>query len=259
MDKFHISSAASTRDLSLYREEYPRNIVYDRRIKEYYALKEFSPAYAHNAAEALNIIANQLGDNSTRELGIICEDPPQIDNIDINILAEITKAMHNNKPLELNYFSLSSGLTKRVFAPFAIVHNGLRWHVRGYDRKRSGFKDFVINRIQSAEILAHETILQEERKENDIQWNRIVEMEIVPHPNLKHQEVIEQEYRMQDGVLKINARAAVVGYFLRRWNIDCSPDYSGSETEHHLWLKNSLSLYGVSNIKLAPLYTQPDE
>lgn len=259
MDKFDISSAASTRDLSLYKEKYPRNIIYDRGGKEYSASKEFRPAYSHNATEALKIIAKNVEGMNSKELDIVCENPTQINTIDINILAKITQAMHNQKPLALNYCSLSSGLTKRVFVPLALVNNGLRWHVRGYDRKRSGFRDFVINRIQTAEVLINEEIPQIESIEHDIQWNRIVEMEIVPHPALKHKQTIEQEYGMKNGVLKINVRAAVVGYFLRRWNIDCSKDHRGSETDHHLWLKNSLSLYGVSNINLAPLYTPPKE
>lgn len=259
MDRFSISSAASTRDLSLYKEQYSKNITYDKASKEYRVTKDFKPAYSHDALESLKIIANDIGVDGTKELEIICESPTQINNPDLNILSKITQAIYQKKPIELNYCSLSSGSTKRIFVPHALVNNGLRWHIRGYDRKRKGFRDFVINRIQKAQLLLSDTIHQEETKDHDIQWNRIVEMEIIPHPNIKHKEVIEHEFEMKNGVLKVNARAAVVGYFLRRWNIDCSPDHQGSSTNYHLWLKNNLSLYGVSNLKLAPLYTPPNE
>ena len=38
---------------------------------------------------------------------------------------------------------MTSGKTQRVIVPFALVDTGLRWHVRAYDRKRNGFRDFL--------------------------------------------------------------------------------------------------------------------
>jgi len=79
-------------------------------------------------------------------------------------------------------------------------------------------------------------------------------MELVAHPKLPHPETIEMDYVMQDGVLKINVRAAVAGYVLRRWNVDCTEDNSLKGAEYHLWLRNRQALYGVQNLVLAPGY-----
>jgi len=54
--------------------------------------------------------------------------------------------------------------------------------------------------------------------------------------------------------LKVNVRAAVAGYVLRRWNVDCSEDHSMEGPEYHLWLKNRQALYGVENLVIAPGY-----
>jgi len=43
---------------------------------------------------------------------------------------------------------------------------------------------------------------------------------------LQYPETIEMDYTMQDGALKVNVRAAVAGYMLRRWNVDCTEDHS---------------------------------
>ena len=59
---------------------------------------------------------------------------------------------------------------------------------------------------------------------------------------------------MKEGVLRINVRAAVAGYVLRRWNVDCTEDHSLNGAEYHLWLRNGQSLYGVQNLVLAPGY-----
>jgi len=84
--------------------------------------------------------------------------------------------------------------------------------------------------------------------------NRIVELEIVPHPSLKHPETIAMDYCMERNILQVNVRAAVAGYLLRRWNIDCSEQHSLKGNEYHLWLKNYPALYGVDNLVIAPGY-----
>jgi len=85
--------------------------------------------------------------------------------------------------------ALCHGLTTREIVPFALVDNGLRWHVRAHDRKRKAFNDFVVNRIARPKILNGE-IPAEQTRDADIQWNRIVRMHIVPHPRLEHPETI---------------------------------------------------------------------
>jgi hypothetical protein len=118
---------------------------------------------------------------------------------------------------------------------------------------REAFIDYVITRIVDAMISDSEP-QEHETREADIQWNRIVEMELVAHPRLPHPETIEMDYAMQEGVLKVNVRAAVAGYVLRRWNVDCTENHRLKGAEYHLWLRNRQALYGVQNLVLAPGY-----
>ncbi|WP_416365653.1 WYL domain-containing protein [Paraburkholderia terrae] len=69
------------------------------------------------------------------------------------------------------YLSLSSGASKRVLVPVALVENGLRWHVRAYDRQNGRFGDFVVSRITSVGP-AHDAVTHQEQIGADIQWNR---------------------------------------------------------------------------------------
>lgn len=86
---------------------------------------------------------------------------------------------------------------------------------------------------------------------NDIQWNRIVELDIVPHPDRPHPEITERDYGMVDGVLRLKLRAAMAGYVLRQWQVDCSPDHSVKEKGCRLWLQNVMALYGVKSTVLS--------
>ena len=156
--------------------------------------------------------------------------------------------------MKIKYRSIQSGLSEREIVPFVLVDNGLRWHVRAFDRNRQAFIDFVVTRIADPFIVDGKP-KEHESSEADIQWNRIVEMEIVAHPKLPHPETIEVDYAMQDTVLRVNVRAAVAGYVLRQWNVDCTENHSLEGAECHLWLRNRQALYGVQNLMLAPGYT----
>ena len=62
------------------------------------------------------------------------------------------------------------------------------------------------------------------------------------------------DYGLHDGVLRLRLRAAIAGYVLRKWSVDCSPDHRLQGPEYRLWLKDHLSLYGVETAAFAPGY-----
>lgn len=257
--RFGIKPAAATRDISLYKEIAPANLIYDTRAKTYINSDTFKPVFQYSGSQALSALCKGLGDDHVTDTSglITSESSAQLNFPNLDVLAQVTKAIHKKKILKMDYRSLSSGLSTREIAPFALVDSGLRWHVRAYDRKRQQFIDFVINRISNPEIL-NEEIPHNQSKETDIQWNRIVEMHIVPHPRLDHPQTIETEYQMPgnngEKMLKLQVRAAVAGYILRRWNVDCSKNHILKRPEVHLWLKNTQTLYGVENLAIAPGY-----
>jgi len=74
---------------------------------------------------------------------------------------------------------------------------------------------------------------------------------------VQHPDTIEADYGMQGGVLRTRVRAALAGYLLRQWNVDCTESHSLKGAEYHLWLRNYLSLVDVTNLSLAPGYVAP--
>lgn len=67
--------------------------------------------------------------------------------------ASVTRAIHQKCPLAIEYHTISNGQTERQIVPFALIDNGLRWHVRAFDRKSQEFLDFVITRIRNPRVL----------------------------------------------------------------------------------------------------------
>lgn len=257
VESYGIKSAAATRDFALYKELAPKNLSYDKSEKRYIIGKWFSPLFEFSPQQILPWIAGGYGDTSPlKNKTVIPTETTGINRtISGDVLAVISRGIYSKKIVEISYRSLSSGLTVRSIAPFVLVGNGDRWHTRAHDRRNREFRDFSLSRIIDAKQ-TEDAISPTESNTNDIQWNRVVELDLVPHPaNIQHPDTIEAEYGMQNGVLRTKIRAALVGYFLRRWNIDCTTDHSLKGKEYQLWLKNSQALYGVENLILAPGYT----
>lgn len=258
IERFSVAPAGATRDLALYREIAPQNIIFDGSNKIYRIGQAFAPLFDHASQRVLSALALGFGDgvNGAVQPLLPCESPSALSSPRMEVLAPVCRAIHAKRPVAIRYHSLSRGESERVIFPFALVDTGLRWHVRAFDRKSRGFRDFVVTRIE-ARILLDEEPQANERPDNDIQWTRVVELDFVPHPRLERPEIIKMGYGTTDGAIRMRIRAAVAGYMLLRWSVDCSPDHRLKEEQYHLWLSDPLALYGVESVKLAPGYQAP--
>ena len=257
--RFGVKTAAATRDMNLYRELAPGNVSYDASGKRYVLPPDFAPIFDYPTERVLTWLTQGFGDGEPAPLKswVACETPSNITRPALDTLAAVTRAIHRRCPLRLAYHSISSGRSVREIVPFALIDTGLRWHVRAFDRKSQEFRDFVITRIEEPVVLSDDAVADHEKSEQDIQWTRIVELQLVPHPDQPHPYITEMDYGMKKGVLEMRVRAATAGYMLRKWSVDCSADHSLRTPEYRLWLQDPLSLYGVKNALLAPGYLEP--
>ncbi|EIE1271837.1 WYL domain-containing protein [Vibrio parahaemolyticus] len=262
VDRFSIAAAQATKDFTLYRELAPGNIEYDQKLKLHKRGEAFEPLFDYDVVRTLATISQGYGDGFTGKVKppLACEAPYHLNKPSLSIVAKVTEAIHKGKALSITYVSLSSGETTREIVPHTLVDNGLRWHVRGFDRKHgpsgapNGFRDFVLTRIKAAVVLEDSTLSEAELETQDRQWNRFVELELVPHPRIEHSEAIELDYGMTGGMMKVEIRAATAGYLLRLWNVDCSETACLSTSQCQLALNNRAALYGVQNLAIAPGY-----
>jgi predicted DNA-binding transcriptional regulator YafY len=261
MKRFGIGSAGATRDIAMYKQLAPDNLDFDTTAKVYLAGPSFQPQFQHAPQRVLTALSRGFGEGLGEDLEplVRCEFPVALTQPEMSVLAPITRAISRKKAVRIKYVSNSSGPSERELIPSALVDSGLRWHVRAFDRKSGGFKDFVLTRITAANVLEKSNILPEERVDHDIQWNRIVQLELIPHPSRRNPEVAKLDFGMQDGVKRINVRAAMAGYLLQRWRVDCSPEHSLKGEDIALWLRDPLALYGVESAAFAPGYQNPRE
>lgn len=253
--RFGIKPAAASRDLAAYRELAPKNLEYDTSDRCYRVTKAFHPVFEYATDRVLAWLTQGFGDGLDLKIKpvIPSESPASKVKPDLVILATVAQAIACKRPLRIRYLSVSSGAKTRDIVPLALADSGLRWHVRAFDRLNKRFSDFVLRRIQSAEIL-DSLSSEHERLAADDQWARIVDLELVPHPAADWPEAIEVDFDMHEGCLKMRIRAALAGYLLQRWSVDCSESHILNPKQHHLWLRNPQMLYGVESARLAPGY-----
>lgn len=256
VNRFDIQSAAATRDLAAYKALAPRNLEYDAKAKVYVCGLFFTPLFNFPIDRVLTWLTQGFGDAEPNVARSIVSSELMAPAILLKLehLSAVTRAIYKKVSVEISYRSLTSGLSTREIIPFSLAQAANRWHVRAFDRRSNSFRDFALNRIADAKLLGDEA-QENELSEQDIQWNRKADIELVPHPaNVKHPDTIEAEYGMIAGVLRKTVRASMIGYLLRAWNVDCTPDHSLRGAEYHLWLKNRQALYGIENLMLAPGY-----
>lgn len=258
-DRFGVAPAAATRDFAEYKKLAPNNISFDNTSKLYVIANDFTPLFEHVPERVLTAITQGFGDGINPVAGSLvpCEGPPTLNRLKVAILAPISRAIFSKKAVSISYFSGSSGASVREIVPFALASDGLRWHTRAFDRKSNEFRDFVLSRMDEATILEQGNLERNELPDQDIQWNRILELDLVPHPGRKSPELVKRDYAMADGVFRLKIRAAMAGYVLRQWHVDCSSDHQITDEAFRLWLRDPLALYGVKSALFAPGYEAP--
>lgn len=256
MSRFGVSQAAATRDLSGYIDYAPDNIVYDPRAKHYIITNTFKPLYKLSADKCLKTLSYGFGD-SLESCGELAPAYSMgLERPDIGTVAAISRAISLQRPVQIDYLSSSSGQSTKVICPHAMLDNGLRWHIRAFDRDKSRFADFVMNRIVNISVLYRAGVDSCEMPPCDNQWNETATLVLQAHPRLSNasKAAIEHEFRMENGTLEKEVKKAHVGYLLNSWNVDATVtgELEGSHVLLHL--KNAIDIenHNIDNLFLAP-------
>ncbi|MCO7248178.1 WYL domain-containing protein [Halomonas sp. Mc5H-6] len=256
MSRFGVSSAAATRDLSTYIDSAPDNIVYDPRQKHYVATNKFQCLLPLSAEKCLSTLTSGFGDVMDGLEDFRCAYHIVLEEPELDITATFSRAISLARPVEVEYVSTSSGFSTRVICPHSLMNNGLRWHVRAYDRKREKFSDFVLNRVVSTKLLYKDVFKKNEVLDKDVDWVEEVELVIQPHPRLpkNSQWAVEKEFGMEGGLLIKKVRKAQAGYLLNSWNVDSTigAELKGRHVFLHLKNAKALEKMKIDSLFLAP-------
>lgn len=243
---FGISDAAATKDLKLYGDLAPNNLVYQPGVFGFVPAGAFRAAFADlSPAAALPVIAANLAEmggpyGNDLIYGLATESLPLPTRLPSQqVLAQITRAMRGRKKLRVSYHSLSGRVAQeqRVLEPHTLVNTAIRWHVRAYNEETYDFRDFVLSRITDAECLSEAA---ESSVDYDDDWIERVSLKLSPHAGLDEQKraSLLLDYGADDGAIEVNVRRALLGYVLQRLNVDTTKDHSLNPDAYQLMLLN---------------------
>ncbi|MDF1484171.1 MAG: WYL domain-containing protein [Alcaligenaceae bacterium] len=258
LDRFEIGLAGATRDITEYKTMAPQNLDFDGTAKLYRPTEAFKPLFAHSPRQVFMALSSGIGQGLDHEpMPMLRSEYPKSLNIpDVSVIAPITRAINQGKAVQLRYTSINSGHSIKKLAPFALVDIGARWQVRAFDLEKLQYRDYVLTRMCDPEVIVEKNYDQATVLEGDFLWNRVIELELVPHPNHPKPKIVEMDYGMTNAVLRVKVRAAYAGYMLRTWCVDCSKDHHIKDVDFALWLRDPLQLYGAE-ADLAPGYEDP--
>lgn len=243
---FGLSDAAATKDLKLYGDLAPGNLIYNHSVFGFVPSQGFSPAFCDlSPAAVLPIIASNLAVSGgpygaesiyglpTAALPLPARLPAQ------PVLAQISRAIHSRKKLQVSYRSLSDrdSADSRILEPHTLVDTGLRWHVRAYSDETYDFRDFVLSRFVEAECLDEPA---ESSVEYDEDWVEMVALKLGPHAGLEapKRESLLLDYGAGGEAIEVNVRRALIGYVLQRLSVDTTRDHSMNPNAYQLMLLN---------------------
>jgi predicted DNA-binding transcriptional regulator YafY len=228
MQSFGISRQQASKDINTYINEHaPKNLEYDKFLKGYVPSKQFKPLFIDDSASAYLHLLNQNQERAPHIEGLalayahteVLKVPDR--TIRPEVLRPLLKACREGLRLECEYVSFNTpdGET-RLIVPHTLIYSGMRWHVRAYCEKNRDYRDFVLSRFRGAPDLMEGS--SEHTREHDEDWNTQATVIIEPDSRLKpeQRQIIEADYGMFNGQLRIETRGALVQYVLQRYQLD---------------------------------------
>jgi hypothetical protein len=221
-EHFGISVPQASLDIAKYAELAPSNLAYDRSSKTYTAAPDFQPLYQRSSAQRYlaELLATKMGviEPAASFIGSAPEAdwaPSPWRTINEQTVEAVVRAIRQQEAIWVSYQSMTSlDESVRLLSPHALGNDGFRWHMRAFCHKRQRFSDFVLARILRIDGFEASQV----DSTQDSHWQTVLTLVLAPHPDLPaaKKRVLELDYGMEDGQVKLPCRQAFLYYTLRR-------------------------------------------
>lgn len=231
----------ASKTISCYQNDYPGQLDYCSSEKVFLPSATFTPHFiSEEVAEYLNWMSGQQTYQFEKagkyhvDTAVMMTPARLVKPV---IMRSLVQALRQKMRIEINYISVSNpNYEGRIIVPVRFVNTGQRWHLRAWCEKAQAYRDFVLSRFQGTPVMEGKwlTSLPE-----DTHWNTHLMLCIQPDPRLTpaQQAVLEHDYGMKKGELKIKVRAALAHYLLQEMQVNVKM-LDGNPTAQQLILTN---------------------
>lgn len=225
-DFFGISVPQASLDIAEYSKLTESNLEYDIRARVYRATEKFKAVFPSTSVERYLEDLLRVAVQPELPYGSFLGWQPPVavipklgSHLNIDVTEEILRAIRETSYVEVSYQSLAApeGGEQRL-SPHALVHDGNRWYVRAYCHKYQAFRNFSLNRIKHCKYGGQDR----ERAHEDNAWNTFVDVVLTPDPSLSpaQRQLVEADFLMENGEMRVKCRRAVLLYLLSQLNLN---------------------------------------
>lgn len=246
-DAFGISTRKAERDLALYCQLCPNNLVLDMETGIYRPGDRFEPSFLRGTAqELLNVLRHHdLAQDLPLAMAAAGHVPAETLELperefDVRVLQRLGTAIRERRWLLIEYQSMTRPDPRLLsIAPHSLAYVG-RWHARAYSQDHQTHRDFLLSRIVGLPELGDAAPHDEQQ---DWDWRNHVMVRIGAHPGLSEAQrrVVEHDFGMRRGMLEKTLRLALVPYFLKQLNVGRG-DLDRTPSEQQIVLLNQVEL-----------------
>lgn len=237
VSRFGVSRVSALQDIHRYLELAPGNLVYRGKDRAYVSTKAFKNRLTKGDIDewlALEPAASEYVEKPHFNI------PPQFAHL-------LVQAIRQQSGVSIIYRSIEhpKGASRLIF-PHTLVDSGFRWHVRAWCCLRNDFRDFNLSRMVTVLPVENSRPANTGMAHDEL-WNQKVTIRLKANPSMSSLErkLIESEFGMTHGELRITTRAALVMYTLQTYQVDTVQDSNvykqrlvlvkRSEIEKYLW------------------------
>ncbi|WP_225307571.1 helix-turn-helix transcriptional regulator [Nitrincola iocasae] len=219
--EFNISRQSASKSINLYLTLQPDSLTYNTHQKVYQPTATFKPNYLNNDVAEYLEWATRHSSTLGLNVPLPYDDvplPPR--HIQPEMMRQLVQAIREHRALEVDYVSLSNPDREgRILVPHSFVKTGLRWHLRAWCEKSQEYRDFVLSRFRGIPDLEQ---VSDKTGEDDHAWHTLAEVIFAPDQRLTpaQKEVIETDYQMHNGELRITTRACLIQYLIQEMQVN---------------------------------------
>lgn len=232
--RFETSLQQASADIKLYQELAPNNLRYDTKRKLYVEGGGFEALFQKSLDQWL--AENQQEDACLRSIQFEAVKPVKRGMVD-QALKAIARSFRLRLPISILYQSMRSDKAEwRVICPHTIVETEIRWHIRAFMVDKGVFVDLLPGRILD---VADASTAPWVGGETDNAWSTMVSIVLVPSKTLSddQRQVVERDYRMEDGEYVIQTRECLVYYQLSAmYLVDAVREHEGEPQDRNFGL-----------------------
>ena len=220
--QFNITRQQAHKDFKCYQNLYPDYLIKQDKACYRFANDDKYPKYYKGGLDIFSIwletghFSLQLTLPNSYAIRLTLPER----NISRHVIATLIKAIQRKCRVEVDYVSLTSPQYEgRIFSPHSIIKTGTRFHVRGYCEKSQAFRDLVLTRFRGEAEIEGPSL---HSIDDDLAWKKKVTLIFAPDPRLTpaQQDVVMNDYQMENGRLVLETRAALANYLIKEMQVN---------------------------------------